>query len=58
METKSRVINTLQQSGKPLKAAEIATIAGIDKSEVDKILKTLKKEEIIISPKVCYYSLK
>jgi DNA-binding IclR family transcriptional regulator len=46
MDNKSIVINTLQQSGKPLKAAEIATIAGIDKSDVDKILKTLKKEVI------------
>ena len=58
METKALVIQTLKESMKPLKSAEIATLAGIDKAEVDKILKALKKEDRIVSPKVCYYSLK
>jgi predicted transcriptional regulator len=58
MNTKELVINTLKESGKPLKSAEIATVAGIEKSEVDKVLKVLKKEEKIISPKVCYYTIK
>lgn len=58
MDTKELVISTLKESGKPLKSAEIATVAGIEKSEVDKVLKVLKKEEKIISPKVCYYTIK
>ena len=58
MDTKELVINTLKESGKPLKSAEIAAVAGIEKSEVDKIIKVLKKEEKIISPKVCYYQAK
>jgi DNA-binding IscR family transcriptional regulator len=58
METKALVIKTLKESEKPLKSSEIATLAGIDKTEVDKILKALKKEDRIVSPKVCYYSLK
>ena len=58
METKAIVMKTLKESGKPLKSAEIASLAGIDKTEVDKILKALKKEDKIVSPKVCYYSLK
>jgi len=58
MEIKALVIKTLKESEKPLKSAEIATLAGIDKAEVDKILKALKKEDKIVSPKVCYYSLK
>jgi predicted Zn-ribbon and HTH transcriptional regulator len=58
MNTKELVINTLQESGKPLVYAEIAAIAGIEKFEVDKMIKTLKKEEKIISPKVCYYHVK
>ena len=58
METKALVIKTLKESVKPLKSAEIATLAAIDKIEVDKILKALKKEDRIVSPKVCYYSLK
>ena len=57
METKELVINTLKESEKPLKSAEIAALAGIEKTEVDKVLKVLKKEEKVISPKVCYYFL-
>lgn len=58
METKVLVLQTLKESDKPLKSAEIAEKAGIDKAEVDKALKTLKKEEKIVSPKMCYYSSK
>jgi DNA-binding IscR family transcriptional regulator len=58
METKDVVLKTLQDSEKPLKSAEIATLAGIDKALVDKAIQSLKKEEKIISPKVCFYSPK
>jgi DNA-binding IscR family transcriptional regulator len=58
METKDLVINTLKESAKPMKSAEIAAQAGIEKAAVDKAIQALKKEERIISPKVCYYSAK
>lgn len=58
METIALVLKTLKESDKPLKAAEIASIAGIEKTEVDKIIKILKKEDKITSPKVCFYSVK
>jgi DNA-binding IscR family transcriptional regulator len=58
METKELVIKALKESDKALKSAEIAASAGIDKAEVDKVLKTLKKEDRITSPKNCYYALK
>lgn len=58
METKDLVLNTLKEAAKPLKSAEIAALAGIEKSIVDKAIQSLKKEERIISPKVCYYSPK
>lgn len=58
METKEIVIKTLKASEKPLKSGEIASIAGIEKTEVDKAIKILKKEEKIFSPKNCYYSVK
>lgn len=58
METKALVMKTLRESGKPLKSAEIAEKSGIAKAEVDKVLKTLKKEDMITSPKNCYYSPK
>ena len=58
MTTEKIVIETMEKAGKPLKAKEIAEISGIDKKEIDKAIKTLKKEEKIVSPKVCYYSPK
>ena len=58
MDTKSLVLKTLNESGNPMKSAEIASKAGIDKAEVDKVIKILKKEDKITSPKNCYYSPK
>ena len=52
------VIQTLTVAGKPLKSGEIALAAGIDKAEVDKAIKQLKKEEKIYSPKNCFYDVK
>lgn len=49
------VLDTMKQAGKPLKAGEIADLSGIDKKEVDKVMKKLKSEEEIISPKRCYW---
>ena len=38
-----------------MKSAEIAEALNIDKKEVDKIIKKLKQEGKIASPKRCYY---
>ena len=53
-----KVLETLKAAGKPLKASEIAEASGLDKKEVDKAMKELKKNEKIISPKVCYWQAK
>jgi DNA-binding IscR family transcriptional regulator len=50
-----KILYTLKKTGKPMKSAEIAESSGIDKKEVDKVLKSLKAEGKISSPKVCYY---
>lgn len=58
MDNKEIVLQTLKKSDKALKPGEIATLAGIDKAEVDKAIKALKKEEKIFSPKACFYQAK
>lgn len=58
MAIKDQVFATFKTSTKPLKAAEVAEIMGIDKKEVDKAIKILKQEKVLISPKVCYYTAK
>jgi biotin operon repressor len=55
MEIKEIVLKTLQDSDQPLKGGEIAEKAGLDKKDVDKAIKMLKKEELIFSPKRCFY---
>ena len=58
MEFEKIVFETLKKSKNPLKGTEIADQAGIDKKEVDKALKALKKDEKIYSPKNCFYAVK
>lgn len=57
MEIKEKVLEVLTNSEEPLKGGQIAEISGIDKKEIDKAIKDLKKEEKIISPKRCFYSV-
>lgn len=55
MELTEKVLEAMSSAGKPLKAGEIAELTGLDKKEVDKAMKVLKKEEKIASPKRCYW---
>ncbi|KMT21530.1 MarR family transcriptional regulator [Clostridium cylindrosporum] len=57
MEIKEKVLHALREAESPLKAGEIAEIIGEEKSEVDKVIKLLKKDEEVISPKRCYYQI-
>lgn len=53
-----KVFETMKAARKPLKAGEIAEASGLEKKEVDKAMKVLKKEGKIESPKVCYWQPK
>ena len=48
----------MTEAGKPLKAGEIAELSGLDKKEVDKVMNVLKTEELIVSPKRCFWEPK
>ena len=56
MELSEKIIELLKKS-EPMKSGEIADSLGVDKKEVDKVLKKLKSEEKITSPKRCFYSV-
>ncbi len=58
MEKEAIVLDVLAKSDAPLKSAQIAELAKIDKKDVDAAIKKLKKEEKIVSPKVCFYTIK
>jgi len=58
MENKDKILQVLSENKDGLKAGEIAEKTGIDKKEVDKIIKKMKDDNFIHSPKRCYYSIK
>jgi DNA-binding transcriptional ArsR family regulator len=58
MDAKNIVLDVLKKEGNPLSAGQIAEISGLDRKEVDKAMKVLKDEELIVSPKRCYWEAK
>lgn len=56
MEIKEKVLDTMRQAGEPLNAGKIAELSGLDRKEVDKAMKQLKEEGVIVSPKRCYWA--
>lgn len=52
------VVAFFANSEKPVSAGQIAEATGVDRKEVDKIMKQLKEEEKINSPKKCYWEFK
>jgi len=56
MDEKESVYQAFVKAGKPLKAGEVTEATGIEKDQVSKIIKDLKKDGRLISPKNCYYA--
>lgn len=56
MENSEIVLKTLRENG-ALRSAEIAEKSGLTKNEVDKVISKLKSEEMIFSPKRCFYDV-
>ena len=56
MNDEKKVLEALKKAGKPLRPKEIAKLTGLDDDLVSKIIKKLKKEGKIKSPKRCFYS--
>jgi predicted Zn-ribbon and HTH transcriptional regulator len=58
MNDTEKVIKAFKDSEEPLNATKVSQISGVEKKEVDKIMKELKKSEIIYSPRRCYWTIK
>ncbi len=58
MEVKNIILEVLKKEGNPLSPGQITEISGLDRKEVDKAMKVLKDEELIVSPKRCYWEAK
>ena len=55
-ELEERVLEAFRKAGKPLRPGEVAEILGVDRKEVDAVIKKLKREGKLHSPKRCYYA--
>ncbi len=58
MTNEETILNAMQQAGEPLNNGRIAELTGLDKKDVEKAMKQLKKDELIVSPKRCYWQPK
>jgi DNA-binding IscR family transcriptional regulator len=58
MENENKVLAVFKQEAKPLSSKEVAELSGINKKDVDKIIKKLKDADKLDSPKRCYYQIK
>ena len=53
MSIKEDVLKAMKEAGKPVSAGEVEKLTGLDRKEIDKAFKELKKENTIISPVRC-----
>jgi hypothetical protein len=58
MDAKIQVLETLKKEGIPLNAGKIVELTNLDRKVVDKAMAELKADELIISPKRCYWQAK
>ncbi len=53
MELKDKILALMKQQGAPMTAGEVEKALKVERKEVDKAFKLLKKEEAIVSPVRC-----
>jgi len=58
MESKAIVLEAMKKAGVPLNAGKIVELTNLDRKEVDKAMKELKKDDSIESPKNCFWQPK
>ena len=54
--TEEAVLNAMKKQGKPVRPGDVVKITGLDKGDVSKAIKELKKKGLIHSPKQCFYA--
>jgi len=54
-DAEKKVLSAMKKAGKPVRPGDVAEMTGLDKGEVSRAFKTLKADDIICSPKRCFY---
>ena len=55
-EKEQKVLKAMEKAGKPVRPGDVAKISGLPKDEVSKIIRDLKKQGKVTSPKRCFYA--
>ncbi|UTN05563.1 transcriptional regulator [Flavobacterium bizetiae] len=55
MEIKDQVLEAMKKAQQPLNAGKVVELTKLDRKDVDKAMKTLKDEGLIVSPKRCFW---
>ena len=50
------VLNAMKKAGKPVRPGDVAKSLELESKEVSKIISSLKKQGLVMSPKRCYYA--
>jgi Mn-dependent DtxR family transcriptional regulator len=50
------VLNAMKKAGKPIRPGDVAKSLKLESKEVSKIIGSLKKQGLVVSPKRCYYA--
>lgn len=54
-DDKTKILDSMKKTGKPVRPGEVAKATGIDSKEVSKLIKELKKEGKVQSPRNCFW---
>ncbi len=55
MNATEQVLEAMKKAGAPVNAGKLVELTGLDRKEVDKVMKQLKASGAIVSPKMCYW---
>ena len=58
MENKNQILDAIKKAGEPVNAGKVVELTKLDRKEVDKGMKILKDEGLIVSPKRCFWEAK
>lgn len=58
MEIKNQVLDAIKKAEQPVNAGKVVELTKLDRKEVDKAMKKLKDEGLIVSPKRCFWEAK
>ncbi len=54
---REKVLEVFRAASEPMNAGKVAELSGVDRKAVDKVMNQLKKEEMIVSPVRCKWSI-